>query len=65
VLALALALALVGTAWTQTTKPTSPDHAILYRRAVSLLGQAQQKVNTGDLSEAKSPSSLVPPVSDD
>jgi hypothetical protein len=54
VLALALALALVATGWAQTTKPPSPDHAILYGRAVSLLDQAQQKLNTGNLAAAKS-----------
>jgi len=54
VLALVLALALVGAGWAQTTKPTSPDHAILYGRAASLLDQAQQKLNTGNLSMAKS-----------
>jgi hypothetical protein len=54
VLALALALALVGTGWAQTAKPASTDHAILYKRAVSLLDQAQQKLNTGNLAAAKS-----------
>ena len=54
VLALALALALVGAGWAQTAKPTSPDHAILYRRAVALLDQAQQKLTAGDLAGAKS-----------
>ncbi|MCX5888554.1 MAG: hypothetical protein NTY36_03780 [Deltaproteobacteria bacterium] len=53
-LALVLALVLVGVGWAQTIKPTSPDHAILYKRAVSLLDQAQQKLNTGNLSMAKS-----------
>ncbi len=52
VLALALVLALVGTGW--AAKPTfSPDHAILYKRAVGLLDQAQQKLRTGDLAGAK------------
>jgi len=50
---LALALALVGTARAQTTKPASPGHAILYGQAVSLLDQAQQKLNTGNVSVAK------------
>jgi hypothetical protein len=55
VLALALALTLVGTGWAQTAKPAfSPDHAILYRRAVGFLDQAQQKLKAGDLAEAKS-----------
>jgi len=47
------ALTLAGAGWAQTTKPTSPDHATLYRRAVSLLDQAQQKLNTGNVSVAK------------
>ena len=55
VLALALALTLVGAGWAQTAKPTfSPDHAILYKRAVGLLDQAEQKLKTGDLAGAKS-----------
>ena len=54
VLALALALTLVGAGWAQTTNPASPDHAILYKRAVSLLDQAQQQLNGGNLSAAKS-----------
>jgi hypothetical protein len=53
-LVLTLALALVGTGWAQAAKPTSPDHAILYKRAVGLLDQAQQKLNAGDLAGAKS-----------
>ncbi len=53
VLALALVMALVGTGW--AAKPTfSPDHAILYKQAVSLLDQAQQKLKAGDLAGAKS-----------
>ena len=52
-LALALVLALVGTGW--AAKPTfSPDHAILYKRAVGFLDQAQQKLKAGDLAGAKS-----------
>jgi hypothetical protein len=51
---LALALALVGASWAQTAKPTSSDDAILYKRAVGLLEQAQQKLTTGDLAGAKS-----------
>lgn len=55
VLALVMALALVGAGWAQTAKPTfSPDHAILYKRAVGLLDQAQQKLKGGDLTGAKS-----------
>jgi hypothetical protein len=54
-LAVALALTLVGTGWTQTAKPVfSPDHAILYKRAVGLLDQAEQKLKAGDLAGAKS-----------
>jgi hypothetical protein len=53
-LSLILALALVGSGWAQTTKPASPDHAILYKRAVSLLDQAQQQLNTGNIAAAKS-----------
>jgi hypothetical protein len=54
VLALALVLALVGTGWAQAPKPTfSPDHAILYRRAVGFLDQAEQKLKAGDLAGAK------------
>jgi len=54
VLALVLALALVGAGWAQTANPISPDHAILYRRAVTFLDQAQQKLKDGDLAAAKS-----------
>jgi len=53
-LALAMALAWVGAGWAQTAKSTSPDHAILYRRAVALLDQTQQKLTAGDLTAAKS-----------
>jgi hypothetical protein len=49
-----LALTLATACWAQTTKPASPDHAILYTRAVSLLDQAQQNLNAGNLSAAKS-----------
>ena len=44
----------MGAGWTQTTTPASSDHAILYKRAVSLLDQAQQKLNTGNIAAAKS-----------
>ena len=54
VLALVLALSLVGTGRAQTAKPSSPDHTILYNRAVSLLDQAQQKLDAGNISAAKS-----------
>jgi hypothetical protein len=51
---LALALALLGAGWAQAPKPTfSPDHAILYRRAVGFLDQAEQKLKAGDLAGAK------------
>lgn len=54
ILALALLLTLAGGAgWTQTIKPSSPDHIILYGRAVSLLDQAHQKLTAGDISAAK------------
>ncbi len=52
--AVVLTLALVGAGWTQTTQPASPDHANLYRRAVALLDQAQQKLTAGDLGAANS-----------
>ncbi|MFI5329473.1 MAG: hypothetical protein ACHQ2F_00340 [Desulfobaccales bacterium] len=51
-----LALTLANAGWAQTTKPASPDHVILYKRAVSLLDQAQQQLNAGNLSAAKSQS---------
>lgn len=47
------ALTLAGAGWAQTTKPAAPGHAILYGRAVSLLDQAQQQLNTGNISGAK------------
>ena len=47
------ALTLAGAGWAQTTKPASPGHAILYGRAVSLLDQAQQQLNVGNISGAK------------
>jgi len=53
-LALALILGLVSAGWAQTAKPISPDHAILYRRAVGFLDQAEQKLKDGDLAGAKS-----------
>jgi hypothetical protein len=54
VLALTLTLAMVGTGWSQASKPISKDHAILYRRAVGFLDQAEQKLTAGDLAGAKS-----------
>jgi hypothetical protein len=53
-LAVALTLALVGASWAQTAQPTAPDHAVLYRRAVGFLDQAEQKLRAGDLAGAKS-----------
>ena len=53
-LAVALTLALVGASWAQTAQPTAPDHAVLYRRAVGFLDQAEQKLKAGDLAGAKS-----------
>lgn len=53
-ISLFLALTLTNAGWAQTTKPPSPDHAILYKRAVSLLDQAQQQLNTGNIAAAKS-----------
>jgi len=50
---LILASTLAGAGWAQTTKQASPGHAILYGRAVSLLDQAQQQLNTGNISGAK------------
>jgi hypothetical protein len=47
------ALTLAGSCWAQTTKPAQPGHAILYGRAVSLLDQAQQQLNAGNLAGAK------------
>jgi len=52
-LALALALAMVGASWAQASKPISKDHAILYQRAVGFLDQAEQKLKAGDLTAAK------------
>jgi len=47
------ALTLAAAASAQTTKPAAPGHAILYGRAVSLLDQAQQQLNAGNISGAK------------
>jgi len=54
VLALVLALALVGVGRAQTGKPISPEHAALYRRAVTLLNQAQKELDAGNLASANS-----------
>jgi FtsZ-interacting cell division protein ZipA len=53
VLALALALALVGAGWAQTASPTAPD-ANPYRQAVALLDQAEQELTAKNLSAALS-----------
>lgn len=50
---LALTLCLTGTCWPQTSKPSASNHATLYGRAVSLLDQAQQLLNAGNISAAK------------
>jgi len=47
------ALTLAGAGWAQTAKPAAPGHAILYGRAVSLLDQAQQQLNAGNIAGAK------------
>jgi hypothetical protein len=52
-LALALALALVGAGWAQTASPTAPD-ANPYRQAVAHLEQAEQELTAGNLSVALS-----------
>lgn len=54
ILALALVLTVVGTGWTQTAKPLSPDHVALYRQAVGLLDQAQKELDAGNLAAANS-----------
>ncbi len=48
------AFILTSTSAAQTSKPFSQDHAILYKRAVSILDQAEKKFNARSLSEAKS-----------
>jgi hypothetical protein len=50
---LALPLVQANDVWAQTIKPASPGHTILYRRAVSLLDQAEQKLAKGDITGAK------------
>jgi hypothetical protein len=54
VLALALALALVGAGWAQTATPTASEPVKNYGQAVSLLEQAEQQLNAGNLSVALS-----------
>jgi DNA anti-recombination protein RmuC len=50
-----LLLGLPGTVPAQTDKPKcGPDHAILYKRAVGLLDQAEKKLNAKYTAEAKS-----------
>ena len=53
-LALAFALALGGAGWAQNDKPTSPEHANLYRQAVSLLEVAGQQLTAGNRAAALS-----------
>jgi hypothetical protein len=52
-LALALVLALVGAGWAQTAATPAPD-ANPYRQAVTLLDQAEQQLNAGNLPVALS-----------
>lgn len=65
VLGMLLILGLTGFAWAQTpvqapaptpgpTVKCGPDHAIIYKRAVSLLDKAEKKLTTGYTAEAKS-----------
>ena len=53
-LALVLALALVGAGWAQTATPTAPEPTNLYRQAVALLEQADQQLTAENLSVALS-----------
>src|SRR5450759_3000484 len=53
-LALALALALVGAGWAQTATPPASEPAKAYGQAVSLLEQAQQQLAAGNLPVALS-----------
>ena len=53
-LALALALALAGAGWAQTATPTASEPAKPYGQAVSLLEQAEQQLNAGNLPVALS-----------
>ena len=52
--ALALILSLVGAAWAQTATPTASEPAKNYGQAVSLLDQAEQQLNAGNLPVALS-----------
>jgi hypothetical protein len=49
---LALALALVGSGWSQSAPPPASGQADVYAQAVALLEQAQQQVTTGNPSAA-------------
>jgi hypothetical protein len=51
-LALILALALVGAGWSQTATPTAPESANPYRQAVAYLEQADQQLTANNLSAA-------------
>jgi len=53
-LALALAVALVGAGWTQTAPPPASEPAKVYAQAVAFLEQAQQQLTAGNLSAALS-----------
>ena len=53
-LALALILSLVGAGWAQTATPTASEPAKNYGQAVSLLEQAEQQLNAGNLPVALS-----------
>ena len=53
-LALALILSLVGAGWAQTATPTPSEPAKNYGQAVSLLEQAEQQLNAGNLPVALS-----------
>jgi hypothetical protein len=48
-LALLVVLTLGGAGWSQTSAPTAPDHAKLYREALGLLEQAQQQLTAVNL----------------
>jgi hypothetical protein len=53
-LALVLALALVGAGWTQTAPPPAAEQTKVYSQAVSLLEEAQQQLEAGNLPVALS-----------
>ncbi len=56
VLSMLLVLGFMKVAAAQTAAPPKcgPDHAIIYKRAVSVLDKAEKKLNTGYTAEAKS-----------